>query len=188
MSRGGPPCRLLALWLSENCRGWRYGSQEYGIDLARNQSLVAFLRHDVPKGKVDLVMIDDDMVPVDTTEQIFHAPGELIYCGYVGRRGSPGHHGPGNFGAGCFRVSAKLLQQMPRPWFETTYAGGRRKHCECEYFHKMAQAAGVTAREVGVVGHEQKCVLLPSEDALGWSLAWEEDLAPRDFECSATSK
>lgn len=172
MSRGEPPCRPLALWLSEHFLDWRYGSQDYGIDHARNQNIRRFLREDVPRGKTHLLSIDSDMVPVGDTAEILIAQGELVYCGYVDRWGSRGHVGQGDFGAACFRASAELLARMPDPWFQMRYRDGRRVSCECSYFHQMAQQAGAESRQVGIIGHQQTCVLVPAATESGWSLQW----------------
>lgn len=177
MSGGGPPARELALWLSRIGCPWRFGSAEYGIDVARNQNVRRFLREDVPAGKLHLLMIDDDMVPVEATRPILDEPGDLLYCGYAGRSGSRGHYGQDDFGEGCFRASAGLLGKMADPWFATTYYQGRRVACEGLHFQRHARAAGVHPRMVGIVGHAQRCILLPAESKLGWQLAWPFDLA-----------
>ncbi|MEI8374804.1 MAG: hypothetical protein WCJ35_18425 [Planctomycetota bacterium] len=174
MSRGEPPCRPLALWLSENFLDWRYGSQDYGIDHARNQNIRRFLREDVSAGKTHLLSIDADMVPVESTAEILTEPGELLYCGYVDRFGSRGHIGQGDFGAACFRASAELLARMGDQWFEMGYHNGKRIACECSYFHNIAQQAGGRSRQVGVIGHQQTCVLVPAETETGWILQWPQ--------------
>ena len=63
MSAGQPACRALGQWLGQHGLAWRYGSQDYGIDAARNQNVRRFLADDVPRGKTFLLMIDHDMVP-----------------------------------------------------------------------------------------------------------------------------
>ncbi len=165
MSAGQPACRALGQWLSRHGLDWRYGSQDYGIDNARNQNVRRFLAQHVPSGKTHLLMIDHDMVPIAASEPILSSEGDLLYCGYVDRFGSPGHHGAGNFGAACFRASARLLAAMADPWFQMLYSQGRRYACECTGFRVAAAALGYEAQMVGIVGHEQRCVLFPGPDA-----------------------
>jgi len=174
---GGPPaCKLLGPWLARHCPDWRYGSGEYGYNVARNQSITRFLREDVPAGKTHLLMFDHDMVPLPATDAILTEPGDMLYCGFVGRAASHGHKGPGDFGFACSRLSGRLLDQMGYPWSVDRIEGGRRVQCECAFFRKRAEAAGATPRMVGIVGHEQTCILLPTETELGWAVAWPQDL------------
>ena len=176
---GGPPaCQPLGLWLSRRGLAWRYGSGEYGYNVARNQSITRFLREDVPAGKTHLLMLDHDMVPLPETAAILTEPGDMLYCGFAGRCGSRGHRGPGDFGFACSRISATLLAAVGYPWSQDRIENGRRVQCECAFFRKLAAAAGATPRMVGIVGHEQTCILLPSDTELGWAVAWPHDLEP----------
>ncbi len=179
MSAGQPASRALGIWLSRHRLDWRYGSQDYGIDAARNQNVTRFLLEDLQRGKTHLLMIDHDMVPVSQTDPILTAAAEidLAYCGYADRFGSPGHYGDGNLGAACFRVSAGLLTRMRRPWFQSGYLDGQRIACECGYFRLLAARCGVGSVMVGVIGHEQRCVLLPGARGAGFTLHW-----PPEFE------
>jgi len=174
MSNGTPPCKELALWLSDNCPGWKYGSEDYGIDNARNQNCERFLADDV--GKSHLMMIDHDMVPVTSTSAIFTATEELVYCGYADRYGSKGHYGDGDFGAACFKVSRDLLITMGMPWFATRSIHSHRQNCECNFFRVKAATFGIIPRMVGVVGHQQRCILLPDPKPPGWRIAWPGDI------------
>jgi len=176
MSAGPPMARQLQEWLRDNGLEWRYGSSEYGLDLARTQNTVDFLRNDVPRGKTHLLGIDNDCVPIRETRHILRGDDELVYCGYVGRHGSRGHVGDGDFGAGCFRVSADLLQRMDEPWWRTTVVDGRRIECECQWFRRQATIAGATAKMVGLIGHQQDCVLVPTQDTPGYAVVWPEEL------------
>jgi len=183
----GPPCTLLLAWLQRLpylCGTWRIGSQEYGIDVARNQNVIRFLREDVPAGRTHLLMIDGDMVPLGPTKEILTEEGELIWCGYAGHQGSPGHID--HPGCGFMRVSADLLSRIPAPWFRTRYNEEmtRRLECECEGFWWAATRIGTEAenfRQVGVVGHQQGgdtgAILVPdSRQKCGWGLVWPADL------------
>lgn len=191
MSGGRPMTRQLQEWLAENRLDWRYGSGEYGIDLARNQNVNYFLNHDVPQGKTHLLGIDHDMVPIRETRHILRGDDELVYCGYCGRHGSPGHVGDGDFGAACFRASVGLLKRMAHPWWRTTVVGGHRVECECAWFRRRAAKAGAAARMVGLIGHRQECVLVPSGEAPGYAVMWDEELAEkhgirREITCPAS--
>ena len=170
---GGPPAnKLLGPWLAWHCPDWRYGSGEYGYNVARNQSITRFLGEDVPAGKTHLLMLDHDMVPIAETNAILELPGDLLYCGFVGRCASKGHKGHGDFGWACSRISAELLSRVGYPWSRDTIEDGRRVECECTFFRKRAAALGAKPRMVGIVGHEQTCILLPTETELGWAVAW----------------
>lgn len=176
MTASGPPCEQLSLWLSDNELKWRPGSKEHGVELARNQSITGFLRHDVPKGKTHLLCFDHDMIPLRETRHILRGDDELAYCGHVGKHGSRGHVGNGDFGAACFRVSADLLQRMGKPWWQTTVVNGVRVECECAYFRKRAEGVGAKAKMVGLVGHQQTCILVPTSEPPGYVVKWAEDL------------
>jgi hypothetical protein len=176
MSAGQPASRALAQWLSRQGIAWRYGSQDYGIDHARNQNVRRFLAEDAPRGKAFLLMVDHDMVPTPETVSILTTPGNLLYCGYADRYGTPGHYGDEAFGAACFRASAELLAAMPDPWFKMGYVDGRRVACECGFFRMRAKGLGYQSQMVGIIGHEQRCVLLPDEHG-GYALHW-----PPEFE------
>jgi hypothetical protein len=176
MSAGQPMARQLQEWLRDNQLDWKYGPPGYGIDLARQQITINFLRHCVPVGKTHLIGIDHDQIPIRETRHILRGDDELAYCGYCGRHGSRGHVGDGDFGAGCFRVSADLLNRMAQPWWQTTVVNGVRTECECQWFRKRAEAVGATSKMVGLIGHRQECVLIPSDAATGYSVVWDEEL------------
>jgi hypothetical protein len=134
--------------------------------LARRQSLANFLRDDVPAGCTHLVQIDEDMVPVETTELILTAPGDLAYCGYRGQRGRRGHYGDGDFGCGCSRISADLAGKVNvATSFDFALDAARTAvvGCECEVFRRHAQLLGFSSLMVGVVGHLVEMVAVPME-------------------------
>lgn len=183
MARHEPACRELSIWLSAMGLDWRYGSPEFGVDVARNQNVWRFLRDDVPRGKTHLLMIDADMVPVRETEEILYAAGDVVYCGYADRDGTRGHYGDGDFGAGCFRASAHAMRRIGQPWFVTSFDDHRRCRagCECYHFRQRAINAGVEPKMVGVIGHAQRCILLPAPDSRhGWQLMWPSQFAIQD--------
>ena len=172
MSAGQPASRNLGTWLGRHRLEWRYGSEDYGLDHARNQNVRRFLSEDVPRGKRYLLMIDHDMVPIASTSSILRDDGPLVYCGYVDRYGFPGHFGDGDFGAACFRASADLLQAIVDPWFQTLYHAGQRVACECGFFHLQAKRHQAIAKMVGTIGHAQNCVLVPDGGKNRYRVRW----------------
>ena len=172
MSNGQPMTRILSSWLYENKLDWYYGSQEYGIDLARNQNITRFLREDCPRGFTHLLTIDNDMIPIRETRHILRGEDELAYCGYVGRHGSKGHYGNDDFGCACARYSVAVLKTLSPVWFKTTERNGVRIECECTYFANHAKLHGYKSKMVGLIGHEQKCILIPTDN--NYEVLWEE--------------
>lgn len=181
MSFGAPPCRMLSRWLSDFELDWRFSSTDYGVDVIHNHSITRFLREDVPlRGKTHLLSIDSDAFPLRESSVILEAEGDLIYCGHVGRYGSKGHTGDSQFSLGCYKASATLLKQMSPPWVRQTIVKGVRVQCECNYFQNKAEKVGYKPQMVAHIGHEQRCILIPSDTELGWKLAWPTDLGEID--------
>ena len=179
VSHDRPACKPLSLWLSGHRLDWRYSAYDYHVEEVRNQQVRRFLREDVPAGKVYLLLIDDDMVPVESSNAILTAAGDLMYCGTVGPFGTKGHYGDGDFGENFCRLSARLLKRMAYPYFQTAYQDGVRVACDGRHFRQQAQPF-VTPKMVGVAGHQQTCIVFPDPDSkLGWQLAWPTDLETR---------
>lgn len=178
ISSNGRSCtQILEKWLRAFNLDWRYGSTENFTELARNQNINRFLQQDVPRGKEYFLGIDQDMVPLIETRGILLDPGELIYCGHCGRHGSPGHYGDGELSCACFRIHHSVLEAIAKPYFKILVEDDVRTQCECLYFRDKALALGHKSRMVGVIGHEQQCILIPAPTASkGWALAWPEDL------------
>jgi len=138
---------------------------QYDICLARRQCLANFLRVDVPAGYTHLVQIDEDMVPVETTDSILTAPGDLIYCGYRGKRGRRGHYGDGDFGCGFCRISADLASRLDlAASFDFRFTEDRLAvmRCECDVFADQAGILGYDPIMVGVVGHLVEMIAVPT--------------------------
>jgi hypothetical protein len=148
----------LAAWLEAVRRSHpvRTIYSQYDLPLARRQSLANFIAKDVPAGYTHLVQLDDDLVPVPTTEHILVEPGDLVYCGIAGRSGKWGHYGDGDFGAACCRISAKLAADLEvATRFDYGFNADRTEmvRCECQVFNDQARRLGYTSRMVGAVGH-----------------------------------
>ncbi len=159
----------LAAWLDGlKPRGYavRTLRSHYDVCTARRQSLAHFTAVDVPAGATHLIMLDDDMVPVVTTERILSAGGDLAYCGYAGRGGRPGHYGDDDFGCACCRISAELAGRIDvATSFEFRFDATRCQveQCECRVFADQASALGYESKMVGVVGHCVEIVIVPTD-------------------------
>ena len=158
----------LTAWLEIARRSFpvRMVYSHYDICLARRQCLANFLRSDVPAGYTHLVQIDEDMVPVESSERILTEPGDLVYCGYRGRHGQKGHYGDNDFGCGFSRISADLAAKVaPAFAFDFRLSDDRLSvvGCECETFAREAMVFGYRPRMVGVVGHLVEMVAIPGE-------------------------
>ena len=97
------------------------------------------------------------------TDAILTERGDILYCGFVGAEGIRGHYGDSDFGAACCRISREVLESIPPPWFRfpTNAAVTVRTSCECAHFRARAKSRW-PIRMVGIVGHLQPMVLVPS--------------------------
>jgi len=159
----------LAAWLEivRKSHPVRMVYSKYDICLARRQCLASFIRNDVPEGYTHLVQIDEDMVPVATTDAILMTPGDLAYCGYRGRCGKHGHYGDGDFGCGCSRISADLAGRIDgSSCFHFVFNADRTAvvECECQTFRRHAEALGYQSKMVGIIGHLVDMVLVPGPE------------------------
>ena len=156
---------VLRAWLDRTVGYYRVHPGIKGIALALNSSIKHFLDVDVPNGKEFLVQLNDDLNPIATTVNLFTSPGDLVYCGKRGPDGA-GHYGDGNFDSGCARMSAKLLKDVKPPWYFKPLSndGTMPLCCECVYFRLKAEAAGYTAKMVGLVEHWVKALAGYDED------------------------
>ena len=167
----------LTAWLEIARRSFpvRMVYSQYDICLARRQSLANFLLNDVPAGHTHLVQLDEDMVPVETTERILTEPGDLVFCGYRGRHGQRGHYGDGDFGCGCSRISAELASKVDlAESFDFGLSPDRLAvaQCECDTFRLQAERVGYASRMVGVVGHLVEMIAVPEGDDGKVTLRW----------------
>lgn len=121
-----------------------------------------FVENDIPRGYQYLLQIDEDIVP--DTDGILAEPGDLVYCGYVGRQGHRGHHGNNDFGCGCARYSAELAQKvdlMQAFHFSFDSTGTVLTSCECNNFQAHARTLGYAPKMVGIAGHLISVVAKP---------------------------
>lgn len=188
--RAAPNYRLLQ-WLNAWKLPWKRGSQVgFAVDIARNQTVNAFMQDDVPRGVTHLLMLDADMIPIIATNGIVSAPADVAYCAYAGHCGTHGHRS--DLGAGCVRLSADVIAKMQRP----AYAMGRKvplfkvranrthdnvRHCECLALTLRAKWAGYSPQKVGTIGHQQGgdsgVVVFPNDkNKTGFSLCWPHEL------------
>ena len=179
MRHNSPACEELQEWLHVMKLDWRNGVGDYEIDVARNRNVKRFLDEDVPAGKEYLLMMDEDMVPLPESLGIIQLPGDLLYCSYPNKRGGIDHFGNGTMASGCVRMSAKLLQSIPAPWFRTGHTGDMMSHtnCDCNYFRDRAREAGADAQMAGLIGHLQKTVLavVPGSEGKRWRMIFRGD-------------
>ncbi len=172
----GPPCKLLAEWLSHKQLVFRVNPRlGYSIDVDRNQGINHFLNHEA--NFTHMVMIDSDMVPLPgraSIERLFmYSPEDWISCGFVGPQGQHGHRGDHDASAAACRLSRKMLEEIGAPWFKTLYneEHTERLDCSCHQFQIRAKAAGYTHTMIGECGHQQGgdggVILVPTSNGFG---------------------
>lgn len=169
-----PATKELQLWLAWTGIDWKYSEGNYEIDVGKNRVVEQFLRDDVSRGKEYLLMIANDMIPLESTVNILTAPGDLVYCQSMGNEGRLDHHGDKQFSAACWRAHKSILSSFGPPWFRMGHTGDRtaQTYCDCAYFKDRAQEKGYDGRQVGVIGHEQRCILIPHTEKGKWAMLW----------------
>ena len=180
------PNRFLRAWVDRNGLRWRFGSEDVGIERARNQELNRFLAEDVPGGATDLLMLDADIVPVPAeladgqpTDAVLTEPGDVLYCGYTGRDCTTRHCGDDDLGCGCLRISATCAAAVAKPAFAfpEDVLATHRTGCECAWFRRRCIEAGFAPRMVGLAGHRQEAIFIPRRNRSGWGLIFDSQLA-----------
>jgi len=180
ISRDGEVNPYLRSWLERHQIELATIRSKYGLSCERNASVEFFLDKTVRFGVRNLCLLDRDMYPLRETEAILTAPGDLVYCGYTSQKGCLAHYGDKDLGAGCMRVSTKVLRAIKPPWFEFEYnkKGTAITLCECRYFLRKAEAAGFQSKMVGVVGHLSEMVVRPDpEDPTKIQVKWPDNLS-----------
>lgn len=126
------------------------GSHIELICQGRNMAVRDFLQ----TGCEWLVMFDDDMYPIDETEQLLFCDDKVASCVYYGRKGYGHHHD--QFSAGAFRVHRDVLEAIGDPWF-----GFEPGVCDCLFFERACKNVGYTPVKRGSIGHCIPCVVAP---------------------------
>lgn len=186
-----PATRELQQWLAWTGIEWRYSEGSYEIDVGKNRVIKQFLEYDITTGKEYLLMIANDMIPVQSTINIITDPRDLIYCQSMGNNGRLDHNGDKNFSAACWRASAKVLRSFGPPWFRMGHSGDitEQTYCDCLYFKDRAQEQGYDGYQVGIIGHEQRCILLPHhEDSKKWEMIWSNGWPAKEIFESVKNK
>jgi hypothetical protein len=154
------PNRLLRQWLDSIGIPWDYAVEERGIERARNVACAEFLRLE----RRFLLMLDADMVPLNSTREILAGGQPLAWCGYVGREGLPGH--VDTPGCGCMRIRRDVFDTLVQPWFEfgESVRATEINRCECDVFTEKVRAAGYESVRLGVIGHLAPAIFFPKTD------------------------
>jgi hypothetical protein len=167
-------CEEIYEWLAENNLSWRHGVSLQPIAVGRNQNVMRFLAEDVPQGFTHLLMLDDDMVPVEETTPILTSEEPLIYCAYPNSRGGIDHYGDDTLCCGCIRISAEALKKIPSPWFKTGHNADLTKYmgCDCNHMARIAAESEIKPKMVGYIGHMQRMVFAIDPKSEGKKMMW----------------
>lgn len=111
-----------------------------------------------------LIMLDDDIVPVDGTEEFIRAQGDIVGARAWSRKGHESH--PMSFSMAAVKIHRRVIEQIPPPWFQFTFNedGTRLTQCECAYFWRRASEAGFDVIRAGKVGHRFPVTVVPGDD------------------------
>ena len=163
----------LQKWLDElkHCKNYMVNIVEgsYDICTARRQSLKNFVNNFVPKGWDYLLQFDDDICPVPSSENIltYHEP--LIYLGQANQNKDGAHYGDDDFGCSASRIHKSLATRMDiATSYDFKFNEDRTlvTDCECHTFYNQAKKLGFKSRMVGVIGHEVRQIIVPTEDGI----------------------
>lgn len=128
----------------------------------RNRAIRWFLEHtELP----DVLMLDDDMVPVHGTDALLRSDADVAAARYIRKDGHEVHADDGEGGCGCMKISRNALEKIDPPWFAFEFSddGSRVTSCECGYFSRKARRAGFHPVKAGVIGHVVPVVVVPAE-------------------------
>lgn len=177
--RGQGPQPELAEWLCSRGVQFRMATPGYSPDVVRNRAIRRYLDGEADR-RPYLLLLDADMVPIDTQgDAILHEQGDALWLAYAGTEGSPGHDAQrGTIGLSACRLSADVLRRIGGDWCQIEYDAHRERvlHCDCTTLDRKIRAAGIEPRCVGVIGHAQRCVILPADTVYGWRLLWPGQL------------
>jgi len=172
ISRTGLLGAELYAWLLNNGILVEVSSDRHSVITNRNRTAERFLTQDVPNGFTHMLMLDEDSIPIAEGNDILSADGDMLYLGMRSRNGNHSHYGNDDFGCTCFRLSAKLLQELDKqdkPIFDFEYNEKKtaQTKCECQYIRENAEALGYKSQMVGIVGHKVSCIIKPGKEGAG---------------------
>jgi len=158
---------MLADWLGNFPHVERAGSTVGSVvpdtvASRRNRAIRWFLEYtELP----DVLMLDDDMVPVRGTDALLESDADVAAARYIRKDGHEVHADDGEGGCGCMKISRNALERIEPPWFAFEFSddGCEVKSCECGYFSSKARGAGFHPVKSGVIGHVVPVVVLPAE-------------------------
>lgn len=145
-----------------------FGGRDF-LAMKRNRAIWWFLK----KTKLPwLLMVDDDIVPLDGLEDcpatwpLVESKADVTSAHFVNKAGREAHHTEGNLSLAAAKLSRRALLRIEPPWshFEFTADGTKLLCCECDYFAAKARAAGYCPVKAGAVGHLATAVLIPGRN------------------------
>jgi len=153
----------LAAWLRHlAAAGYavREAPFDFRVDLVRNREVGRFMDE---TDAAALLMIDADMVPLADTDVILRAPGPVVFCPYVGQRGTLIDWKTQGLPTGCARIGRRVFEAVGEPWFDyqTDYTIRLATRCEAATFTEKIVRAGFEPRPVGRIGHLLRVVVSP---------------------------
>lgn len=154
---GGTPSQELMLFLIQKDIPFLIYGTTYDICVGRNQIAEAFIKD----GRYEhLVMINNDLVPTDSTINLWQSHTDLCFLDVCG---SKGHNGCRSFNTAAAKYSRRMLQTLPKPLFkwDVSEDGCILKGCDCAVFKKMAENYGFESVKVGTAGHIVRAMVLP---------------------------
>jgi len=148
------------------------------IDVKRCRELQRFLDSDPSCDAI--LMVDSDMVPLDTSKAIVGKDGpDVGWCQAVTRQGGLSHTVDGSCSCAMLRISRRAAERIQKPFFRftTDEANAKTVRCECDWFAGQARAAGFHPVKVGTAGHLITVMAFPTETGIGFMYEHETDAA-----------
>ena len=124
------------------------------ICAARNWAVREYCRA-APKEFDTFIFVDRDMRPGPAALPFLAVEGfDLVGCAYDDGN-LPSWAEPDAIHCGLFRVSRRLVDTLPLPWFTWGYSadGADLTACECSEFQRRVKAAGFRITRAGWCGH-----------------------------------
>ena len=134
------------------------------VALGRNNSLAWFRdRTNLPQ----VLLLDDDIVPNERTEEIFHTDADIIGATYLNHEGQRTHQGESQVAAGCMLIKRRVVETLDSPWFEfvTSASGLVLKQCECQFMCNKAVKCGFSVVSAGTAGQLSLVLVEPPAHA-----------------------